>query len=254
MTLYIIGLGLSDEKDITVKGLEAIRKCEYIYLENYTSLLQCTKEDLEEFYGKKIIMADRSQSEQGSSEILEKARDHDTAFLVVGDPLSATTHIDLFREAKEQKVPVKVIHNASILTAVGITGLQLYKFGKTTSIPFIEDHPQLETPYNIIKENKERGAHTLCLLDLKPGENRFLTIPEALQILETIEERKKESLISDDLLVVGCARLGSTDPSIRSGTLKEIKKLDFGKPPYCLIIPGKLHFVEEEMLNQAAFP
>ena len=38
--LYLIGLGLGDEKDITVKGLEIIKqKCEKVYLENYTSIL-----------------------------------------------------------------------------------------------------------------------------------------------------------------------------------------------------------------------
>lgn len=37
--LYIIGLGLNDEKDITVKGLEAIQKCDAVFLEAYTSIL-----------------------------------------------------------------------------------------------------------------------------------------------------------------------------------------------------------------------
>ena len=37
--LYIIGLGLADEKDITVKGLEAVKTCSRIYLEAYTSIL-----------------------------------------------------------------------------------------------------------------------------------------------------------------------------------------------------------------------
>lgn len=44
--LYIIGLGLSDEKDITIKGLEAIKSCERIYLEAYTSILMVPKERL----------------------------------------------------------------------------------------------------------------------------------------------------------------------------------------------------------------
>ena len=37
--LYFVGLGLGDEKDITVKGLEIVKKCDKIYLENYTSVL-----------------------------------------------------------------------------------------------------------------------------------------------------------------------------------------------------------------------
>jgi diphthine synthase len=247
MTLYLIGIGLADEKDITLRGLETVKKCSKIYLENYTSLLQCEKEDLEKVYGGKIFSADRETTEQGDEAIINEAKSQNVAFLVVGDPLSATTHIQLFKLAKENNVDVQVIHNASILTAVGEVGLELYKFGKTTSLPFLEDHPQLETPYNVIKENGE--LHTLCLLDLKPSENKFMTVKEAVEILEKIEERKQERIIHDNLLVVGCARLGSENKLIRVGKVDEIRELDFGKPPHCLIIPGKLHFVEEEMLR-----
>ena len=247
MTLYLIGIGLSTEKDITVRGLEIVKKCDKVYLESYTSLLQCSKEDLEKFYGKEIILADRETTEQGDEKIITEAKEKDVAFLIVGDPLSATTHVQLFKLAKEKNVEVKVVHNSSVLTAVGEVGLELYKYGKTTSIPFLEDHPNLETPYNVIKENKD--LHTLCLLDLKPKENKFMTIKEALGILSKIEEKKKENIISEDSLVVGCARLGSEDSIIKSGKLNEIKEIDFGKPPYCLIIPGKLHFMEEEIVS-----
>ena len=249
MALYIIGVGLADEKDITIKGLETIKKCDVIYLENYTSILQTTIKELEKFYNKKIIPADREMCEQGMESIVEEAKDKEVAFLVIGDPFSATTHVELFKAAKENSVEVEVINNASILTAVGVTGLQLYKFGKTTSIPFIEDHPNLETPYNVYRQNSLLNFHTLFLLDLKPQENRFMTVNEALEILENIEERKKENVIKQDLMVVGCARLGSDDFVVKSGKLKDIKKYDFGKPPHCLIIPGKLHFNEEEMLE-----
>lgn len=37
--LYVIGLGLGDVKDITVKGLEIVKSCEFVYLEAYTSVL-----------------------------------------------------------------------------------------------------------------------------------------------------------------------------------------------------------------------
>lgn len=47
--LYLIGLGLGDEKDITIKGLEAIGKCDIIYLEHYTSILTVGKEKLVKF-------------------------------------------------------------------------------------------------------------------------------------------------------------------------------------------------------------
>lgn len=250
MTLYLIGLGLSDEKDISIKGLEIIKKCEKVYLENYTSLLQCPLENLEKLYKKKIILANREKTEQQFQQILTEAKTKEVAFLVVGDPFSATTHTELFKEAKEKKISVKVIHNASILTAVGITGLQLYKFGKTTSIPFLDNYNSLETPYNILRENQYLDMHTLFLLDLKPEENKFMTVNQALDILETIEKNKKENIIKKGMMVIGCARLGSYNYMIKAGSIEKIKKVDFGKPLHCLIIPAqKLHFAEEEMLK-----
>lgn len=44
--LYVIGLGLGDAKDITVKGLEIIRRCDRVILEAYTSILTVGKTDL----------------------------------------------------------------------------------------------------------------------------------------------------------------------------------------------------------------
>ena len=248
MTLYLIGIGLADEQDITVKGREAISSCQKVYLENYTSLLQCTKEDLEKFYGKKITLATREISEQGAENIVEEARHTNIAFLVIGDALSATTHIELFRLAKEKNIKVEIIHNASILTAVGITGLQLYKFGKTISIPFTFKVAGLESPYLIITENKERGLHTLCLLDIEAEQQKFMTIPEALEILENIEVKRKENVLHNSI-IIGCARLGSKSALIKSGTLQQVKNFNFGAQPHSLIIPGELHFVEEEMLK-----
>ncbi|MCK4589644.1 MAG: diphthine synthase [Nanoarchaeota archaeon] len=250
MTLYLIGLGLNDEKDITVKGLEAIKKCKYLYLEYYTSILQIKPEKLEKFYKKKITLAGRELIEKRADEILNKSKKFDTALLIIGDPMSATTHIDLFLRAKEKNIKTEVIHNASILTAVGITGLQLYKFGKTTSIPFAENYWALETPYNVLKQNQKQKLHTLFLLDLNPLENKFMSINDAIDILLKIESKKKNKIFSKKTKVIGCARLGSKKPLIVYDEAQKLMKKDFGKPPYCLIVPGQLHFMEEEALKK----
>lgn len=85
--LFIVGLGLGDEKDITIKGKEAIELCSSIFLEAYTSILGVSKERLEKFYGKEIKLADRELVETGIEEIIfEKAKTENVAFLVVGDP------------------------------------------------------------------------------------------------------------------------------------------------------------------------
>ena len=50
--------------------------------------------------------------------------------------------------------------------------------------------------------------------------------------------------------MVGAARLGSESAIIKAAAAKELTKVDFGKPPYCIIIPAeKLHFIEEEALE-----
>lgn len=44
---------------------------------------------------------------------------------VVGDPFGATTHTDLVLRAKEAGIQYRVIHNASIMNAIGCCGLQV---------------------------------------------------------------------------------------------------------------------------------
>jgi len=247
MPLYFIGLGLGNEKGITLDGLEAVKKCDFVYLENYTSILNCTKEDLKKFYNKKIILARRDLVEADNNEIIENAKAKSVAFLVAGDPFAATTHIDLFLRAKKEGIKCIVIHNASIITAVGSTGLQVYKFGKTTSIPF--ENENVESPYDVLKGNLSLGLHTLFLLDLNPDEEKFLSVNDALRYLLKIELKRNEKIFSEKTLCIGCARIGSESQIIKAGTVKELLKFDFGKPPHCLIVPGKLHFMEEEALK-----
>jgi len=247
MPIYFIGLGLNNEKDITVNGLEAVKKCDLVYLENYTSVLNCSKADLEKFYGKKIILANRKMVENDDNEIIINSKTKNVAFLVAGDSLAATTHIDLYLRAKKEGIKCVIIHNSSILTSVGVTGLQLYKFGKTTSIPL--ENENVEAPYDVLKGNLSLGLHTLFLLDLKPEEDKFMKIGDAIRYLLKVELKRNEKIFSEKTLCVGCARVGSETQAIKFGTAKELLKFDFGKPVHCLIVPGKMHFVEEEALS-----
>lgn len=246
--LYLIGLGLSDEKDITLKGLEAVKKCDKLYLESYTSKLTCDISALEKLYGKKLILADRTMVEQANA-ILADAKKANVALLIIGDPLCATTHWDILQRAKEKGIKTEVIHNASIISAVGATGLQVYKFGKTTSIPFPSEKYEVETPYNIIKENKSIGAHTLVLLDLDPKNNKFMSVNEAIEILRKIERKRNEKVFLPKDWCIGIARLGAKDQKIVAGTITQVSDADFGPAPHALIVPGSLHFVEEEALR-----
>jgi len=231
--LILIGLGLNDEKDISIKGLERVKIADLIYLEGYTSKLQCSIETLESFYGKKIQLVEREVVEDATA-ILSQAAYQNIVLLVIGDVFSATTHIALYKEAKQKGIDVKVIHNASIFTTVGITGLDIYKFGRTTSIPFHES----ATPYEVIKKNYP--LHTLCLLDLVPNGGKYMEASEAL------EKIRKEGFSMETKVLV-CAQLGSDKPTILYTEAKNIQPLK--KFPQCLIIPGELHFMEKEMLE-----
>lgn len=248
MALYFIGLGLNDEKDISVKGLESVKKCDVLYLEHYTSILACPKETLEHYYGKKIILAGRAMVEsEAEKTILHDAKSKNVGFLVVGDPFCATTHLDLYMRAKERGIECVVIHNASVMSAIGMTGLQVYKFGKTTSIPF--HHENIETPYDVMKANQSLGLHTLFLLDLDPTNNKYMAIQESINYLLHVAKKKGDGTFTESTLCVGCSQLGSLNQIIKAGTAKELINSSFKMPPQCLIVPGKMHFMEEDALK-----
>ena len=242
--LYLIGIGLT-YKDLSVRALETIKKCNVVYLEVYTSLMNAKKTELEKLFKKKIILADRDLVENKTNEILENAKKKNVAFLVTGDIFSATTHTSLFLEARKQDIEVKTLHGISILTAVSETGLSLYNFGKTTSIPFIEGNWLVETPYNIIKENKE--MHTLVLLDLK--NDKMMTVSQGIKFLLELEEKRKEKIFLEERLIIGCSALGTEKQEVKYGKAKEILNHKFKNFPQCIIIPGKMHFMEEEFLK-----
>jgi len=252
MMLILAGLGLYDENDMTLKTLKFAKKVDKIYAEFYTAVLTGTTiEKIEEVLGKKIHVLSRKDVEYNGYKLIEEAKDKDIMFLTAGDPMVATTHVDLVIEAKKKGVEVVIINAPSIYSAIGITGLQLYKFGKTTSIVFPEENYFPETPYNVIKENLERGLHTLCLLDIRIDENekRFMTANEGLKILLELENRKKENVINEDTKAVVVARAGSLKPKLVYGKIKDLINYDFGEPLHCIIIPGKLHFMEEDALK-----
>lgn len=268
---YIIGLGLGDCKDITVKGLEIVKNCERVYLEVYTSILTCGTQALEEFYGRSLIVADRDLVEQGADFILEGAKEKDIALLVVGDPFGATTHTDLVLRAEEEGIKVQVVHNASILNAVGCCGLQLYSYGETVSIPYWMDGWQPDSFYDKIENNFRNKMHTLCLLDIKVKEPtleslvkkkkeymppRFMSVNEAAQqLLEIIKSKKANSEtavdITEDNLCIGLARVGSENQKIIACSLRDMSEVDLGGPLHSLVIAGPiLHPLEEEYLRK----
>jgi diphthine synthase len=248
--MVFVGLGLNNDKGISLLGLEEIKTADKVFLECYTSIMpDFSLEDLQRRCGKEIQVLTRSDLEDKNGEMLLKAAENQkVAFLVPGDPLIATTHVALRIEAERRGIRTRLVHGASVLSAaIGMSGLHNYKFGKSVTIPFPDETPS-ETPYSVISQNKKLGLHTLCLLDIKTEKNRFLTIPEALSELMRMEKLRKNETIIMETLTVGLSRLGSNSPIVKAGAVRDAMKCDYGGPPWCLIFPGKLHFIEAEAL------
>ena len=101
---YLVGLGLFDEKDISLKGVEALEKVDKVYAEFFTSrLFGSNFEKIESIIGKEIIVLDRTQVEEESI-FLKEAKDMDVALITGGDPLIATTHSDFLVECARKGI------------------------------------------------------------------------------------------------------------------------------------------------------
>lgn len=238
--LYLIGLGLWDENDLSLRALAALKKCDAVYVEFYTNKWLGDMKKLEEIAGKKITLLKRQDAE--SEKLTDEARENNVALLVPGDPLVATTHIQLLIDAKQKGVKTHVIHASSIYTAIAETGLQLYKFGRTTTLAFIEKSFKPSSPYEMIMENRKAGLHTLVLLDVK--ENSYMTVADGIDVLLATGE-----LLDTNTKIVACCQLGG-DQKIKYGTMSSLAKdASLDKTPAVIIIPGRLHFKEEEALR-----
>ncbi|MDI6718916.1 MAG: diphthine synthase [Methanomicrobiales archaeon] len=247
--LTFVGLGLYDERDISCKGLECVRKADHVYLECYTSRLTGTTVDrLQAFFGKPLQLLERNAIEQDPAELLDRARNGRVVLLTGGDPMVSTTHIDLRLRAAAAGIPTHIIHGASISTAVcGITGLQNYRFGKSCSIPYPRKGWFPLTPWETVRINLELNLHTLVFLDIQP--DRCMTIPEGIELLERMAHTAGEELPS---LYVGVARAGSRNPRVAAGSGEALKRIDFGPPLHVLAVPAELHPMEREYLDTFA--
>ncbi|MEM7821842.1 MAG: diphthine synthase [Candidatus Aenigmatarchaeota archaeon] len=246
--LILIGLGIFDEKDLTLRGIEEAKKADKVYIELYTTAWFGDIKKLEEIIGKEVKVLKRSDLEEGSAEILKEAREKNIVIFVGGDPLVATTHSSLVLDARKQKIRTKIIHNSSIVSAIAETGLHIYKFGPCVTIPFPEKTKGKipESVYEIIKINKRLGLHTLCLLDVISEENKFMSPKEAIEILLKIENQRRENVFTENTEIVIFAKVGSEKPLIVYGKVKDLVGIE--EIPAVLIIPGILHFTEKEYL------
>lgn len=237
MVFYLIGLGL-EERGISLHGKKILKNCKKIYLENYTVDFPYKKQELEKQLKIKIVDANRELVE--SEKIIDEAKEfekkkQDIALLVYGSPLMATTHMSLINKAKELRTKYKIIQSASIYDAICETGLHIYKFGKTASLPKWQKNFQPESFIDIIKENQSINAHTLLLVDI------------GLNFKDAKEQLKKTEYKFYKLVI--CSQLGTQRSRIFYDDIEHIDA-DKVKAPYCIIIPAELHFSEKEALEK----
>ncbi|HDD45983.1 MAG TPA: diphthine synthase [Candidatus Aenigmarchaeota archaeon] len=240
--LYLVGLGIWDEKDISIKGVEVCKKAKDVYMELYTSEWHGSIKAIEGMINKKIKLVARAELEDKMDTIIRKSKDNDIAILVPGDPLVATTHTALYLECMKRGIKVRVINSSSIYTAICRCGLQIYKFGRTVSIPKPAKNFSPLSFYDSILTNRINNMHTLMLLDPE------MNVKDALKLLLDAERHKKGGIFSEETFIIVCSRLGSDDEKILYGRIKDVMKQHI-RNPAALILPAALHFMEEECLN-----
>jgi len=236
MAFILVGLGLSKDS-ISLEALNRIKGCNPIYLESYTIDFPYSTEELEQSLKIKLIPLKRERVEDES--ILKEAKKKDVSLLIYGDPFSATTHHQLILSCKKQKIPFEIFHNASVMNSIAETGLSLYKFGKTASMPSWTEIYKPTSFVNYIKENDSIKAHTLLLVDIG------LDFKRALKQLR--ESLNKGRIVTKKILV--CSSIGTKDKKFYFNTFKDLEKIKDIKKPFCFIIPSKMHFIEKELIE-----
>ncbi len=251
--LVFVGLGLHDERGVTVVGLEESKNADVVFAEFYTSALsEGSLQRLSASTGKRIELLDRAQVESGEH-ILDLATSKKVVLLVAGDPMTATTHVELRLRAVAKGIRTRVVNGVSALTAVpGLLGLQHYKFGRAVSLPIYKEGYSPTSPYDQIVGNLTRGLHTLVLLDIDAENNKYMTANDGLRLLTDISRRVANPAITTETLGCVVARAGSPDCVVRAGRIGDLAGIDFGKPMHSIVVPGKLHFMELEALKALA--
>jgi len=246
--LSFVGLGLG-AKGITLEGVEEMIGADTIYLEYYTTPHepQLLKQ-VQVATGKRLTIVDREFVEDGTT-VLADAKEKKVVLAVLGDPMIATTHNELRVRAIKQGVETRVIHSATIASAAAsASGLHSYKFSRTVTVTR-EALGKLAQPYHILHENLLEGAHTLFLLEYDVQSGEGVAPRDALAGLLLAEGNFKRGVVNEDTFAIVLSRVGRENSAIAAGSFADLSKREFGGPPHCLIVPGKLHFTEVEAVS-----
>jgi diphthine synthase len=253
--LWFVGLGLGDERGLSRLALEVLKGAGALFAEEYTAVAPSgTLDRLGAEVGRPIQRLARPLLESEAPILDALAREDRVALLVVGDPFAATTHVALRLAVERAGHRWRYLPNASILTAAaGFLGLMVYRFGRTVSLPFPAPGFAPRSPLEQIVGNRERGLHSLVLLDLRPEEGRFLGASEALALLR---ERDPEGvLLPETAELAVAARVGQDDAAGWYGSFGRLRSVDFGPPMHALVVLApELHFEERAALERFRLP
>lgn len=263
--LCIIGIGISEFDSLPIGSFDILKNSDFVFLERFTGfisddfLVKIKKIIFDSKDSKSISEADikfvkRWYIEDGR-EILEKAAVKNVSILVYGDPLVATTYNELVVRAKKFSIDVKIIHSSSgLISLIGETGLQPYKFGKMVTM--MNDPMSSVTVYNTVYDNLSLGLHTLILTEynnddrvdnFESSSSPFYLSPK--KVFDLLLEREGEiklANLSPKTFAIVARKIGTTSSQIISGNIDSLSTLDYQGGPNSVIIPGSLHFIEED--------
>lgn len=248
-TLVFVGAGLSGSGSFSIDALDAVRSADRVFLETYTTLIDPSLPlELEKLTGKRVVPVGRAEVENGFS-LLEAATSGRAVLIVGGEPMSATTHVSLRLEAAKKGIATDIVFAASVFTAApSMLGLHQYKFGRTVSIPRFAENYRPVSPYRVAESNMSAGMHTLLLLDVDAEYSYFMSPNEAIaELLEMGKELGSTSIHGETVMCV-VSRAGRRDSRSEAGSIHRLSTMEFGPPPHCLVLPGRLHFQEAQAL------
>jgi diphthine synthase len=226
-----------------------ITAADVVFLETYTAHNAVdTIPMLRRLVGKRLNIVDRQFVEDGEN-ILEEASKKDVVLATGGDPMVATTHNELRVRAEAKGVKTRVIYGSSVASAApAATGLHFYKFGRP--ITFAEpSQANAAEVYRAVHANLLQGLHSLILLSCGSDSGTAVLPKGAIRALLRSERNLKRKVLSTRTLGLILCRLGSKDERVFGDHLGDLALVDYGKPPHCLVLPGKLHFTEVESIT-----
>jgi diphthine synthase len=248
--LWFVGLGICGVDGISSGALEVLKTADVTFLENFTSPIGKNElSRIKKLVKGKFRIAPRWMVEDGKT-ILSEAKKKNVVLLSYGDPYIATTHIELRTRAESEKIKTKTIHGASaIMSLIGECGLHYYKMGPPVTLM---KEQSLTTVYYTIYENLLKGNHSILLLEYNSEINFFLEPKEAFSNLLFAEKEQGRNAIDESTFVIVASRVGSKNQNIIAGKISSLVNIDFGKPPHTIILPGRLHFTEQDALKMFA--